>query len=399
LWKIFQRKDVLKMIRFVLFSIVIGCVCIGATNTSSFLECPQSHPICGCTKTTNEDGSRKLEIECASGDNQITIVKELSTNNIQFIRLDCGYGNDSFVASLIPALGMANIFGLQIQHCRTTSPKTALVPVFNRLGVARATLARLEVMENDLVDLPEDLLQDLPQLKHFDLRSNRLRHLEIPKFRQLANLTVLDLGDNQLTSIPPNIFANFRYLRFLNLWNNSLTTLHGVTFTGVTNLEQLDLSCNHLQVIAADIFTNLPSLTTINLGGNSFGSLPENLLMHNPRLEYFRLNNNRTPLRLSSKLFSNLTNLNDVELSSSKCLQLPETIFANNSNLQKLSLARNQISALPSQIFSNQRNMIHLDLSHNSLIRLNDNLLHRMTKLQVVKLSHNLINKIPEYDL
>jgi Leucine-rich repeat (LRR) protein len=113
-------------------------------------------------------------------------------------------------------------------------------------------------------------------------------------------------------------------------------------------------------------------LTTINLGGNSFESLPDNLLIHNTRLEYFRLNNNRASLRLSDKLFVQQTQLKGIELSSCKCSEFPEDIFAH------------------------QRDLIYLDLSHNSLTKLDDNLIGRMVKLQVLNLSHNLIETISE---
>lgn len=105
-------------------------------------------------------------------------------------------------------------------------------------------------MDCQLVDLPPDCFDGLPNLENLDLRSNRLK------------------------TLPDKIFLKNVNLVYLSLSNNTLESIKNGWFEKKLNLKKLDLSDNRITSINEAIFAQLLALTELNLGGNRVVALP-----------------------------------------------------------------------------------------------------------------------------
>ena len=95
------------------------------------------------------------------------------------------------------------------------------------------TLLRLALGMSELKLLPEDLFQDLVNIKTIDLTGNRLRSLPAHIFAGLVNLKNVDLEENQLERLPETLFEGLR-LNWIGLHNNKLQELPPKLFAGQT---------------------------------------------------------------------------------------------------------------------------------------------------------------------
>ncbi|XP_039708937.1 trophoblast glycoprotein [Pteropus medius] len=81
-----------------------------------------------------------------------------------------------------------------------------------RAGQALRGLHRLELTSNHLLYLPRDVLPQMPDLRHLDLRNNSLVSLTYVSFRNLTHLESLHLEDNSLKVLHNGTLAELQGL-------------------------------------------------------------------------------------------------------------------------------------------------------------------------------------------
>ncbi|TET06629.1 hypothetical protein E3J79_01315 [Candidatus Dependentiae bacterium] len=227
-----------------------------------------------------------------------------------------------------------------------------------------------------------------------DLGDNNLGSLsnkELKEFFQSIakyNVVELFLFSNQLTSLPENIFNNLHNLRILWLCNNQLTSLPEKIFNNLHNLRELFLYDNQLTSLPEKIFNNLHKLQMLELYDNQLTSLPEKIFNNLHKLQMLELCNNQLT-SLPEKIFNNLHNLRELFLYDNQLTSLPEKIFNNLPNLRKLSLYDNRLNSLPENIFNNLHNLQWLNLSFNQLTYLPEKIFNQLLKLRELNLSYN----------
>lgn len=180
-----------------------------------------------------------------------------------------------------------------------------------------------------------DVPHDIPQVKGFDLSSNKISRIRSSDFKHQRLLEVLDLKNNLISQVEEGAFVNLLSLKKLNLNRNKLGKLDAGFFVGLRNLTELRVTRNQIKMIAPSTLKTLASLTVLDISNNLLNKniqplfqLPnlQELVMAGNRLWFFKsglltntslqlkfLDLSRNPLsvfQITSNIFPNLTWLN-----------------------------------------------------------------------------------------
>ncbi|XP_063243029.1 protein toll [Bacillus rossius redtenbacheri] len=358
-----------------------NCSC-GTGPSYAFADCPSN------LKVENNYG-RYVKVTCYEPTTDLKHLDKFAIGPVpQVVFKKCSIPQQNY-SYLLKSMGAEAVTQLDI--CDSTVSATELRDRLSGLdGVTSLSLNYLE-----LTDIPEDFLQNVPQITKLDLRYNNMK-IPLGVFDYVPNLRILELSGNGLDYLEPGLFRNLTQLTRLSAWNNRLqNSLTRETFMGLKQLVILDLHSNGIQELTDDVFAELHSLKILGLDGNHFMSLPSTLFTNTSMLEMVRFNDNRRELAsLPSGFLANLTNLREAFLSRMSLSSLPEDLFHGSGNLINITLTGNKLRTLPAGVFRDTTRLLRLDLRSNKLEQLPDNIFSTLTKLQVLDLSNNQLTEI-----
>ncbi|KAK9735621.1 hypothetical protein RND81_04G216300 [Saponaria officinalis] len=255
-------------------------------------------------------------------------------------------------------------------------------------------------------------MQNLTNLKSFNLCCNALTS-SLPK--SLANLTSLvniDLSSNEFTGNFPSGFGNAKNLVSLNISRNNFVGLIPEDIGYATSLEVLNIRGSYFEGLIPDSVKNLRKLKFLGLSDNNLtGELPSELgeLLS---LETMIIGYNYFVGSIP-KEFGKLSNLQYLDLAVGTLsgqipaeigmLQKLDTVFlyqnnfegkipaelGNLSSLSYLDLSDNLISSEIPKSFGNLKNLQLLNLMCNHLTGEVPNEIGELTNLQVLNLWQN----------
>ena len=237
----------------------------------------------------------------------------------------------------------------------------------------------------------EIIIEGFSSLKSLSLRFESLNHV---KLTNLFALRILQLN-GKLSYFNLDSFSNLKELH-----------LNG-TILYDFNFDLFDSLCNHLEYI--DIRSknlddkyleklfygrNFPYLTTFDINGSSAMIKLEKKLFDGlqtlQKLTFLSIKNLRI---IDAYAFSNLINLEELELSDTCIEFIDKTTFSNLINLKTLTLQENQIESIEEYSFSSLHNLEYLNLSSNRLTLLNAKTFVGLDNLKELDLNYNeLVN-------
>ncbi|XP_023228822.1 leucine-rich repeat-containing protein 15-like [Centruroides sculpturatus] len=230
-------------------------------------------------------------------------------------------------------------------------------------------LSELYIKYGKLKVLP-DLFYNLHNLTKLDLNDNKLESINPLVFRNLTRLEYLDLGLNRIKDLPSGMLKGLFNLRlFFIQGNRELSVIPSGFFKKLHNLTMFIASRCSISSLAEDVFSDLINLEIVNLDSNQIEHLPPNLLRNNKRLTQFSCSNNKIST-LPTEIFHRLSELRWLSLLGNRLENLPEDVFLNLLSLQELSLSFNRLTFLPENIFFPLTNLTRLDLSNNNLTKI-----------------------------
>ena len=233
-----------------------------------------------------------------------------------------------------------------------------------------SSLTRLDLEFNEISSLGSECFAGLRKLIELSLRGNRIRDLEQSVLERLLSLKTLNLAKNQLTRINRN---SFNQLNWLYLDYNPIQTIEDDAFENAKKLERLTLSYCKLKVINNRMFTGLTKLKTLRLDNN----LIDSFQIKTDDGELIEIKNaNMTPREL---------------------LMAQMHLFSDSESIKGISLGGNQFTKLDLRLFSNLRNLFDLDLSSNKINELNHQGIDGAFDFHVnIKLDGNQLTNEPE---
>ncbi len=275
-----------------------------------------------------------------------------------------------------------------------------------------SNLVEFNLQSNDLTGTIPSQLGNLSNLVELNLQSNDLTGTIPSQLGNLFNLEVLDLSNNQLSGTIPTELGDLSNLEALDLSNNNLSVSSSI-FQKLNNLnlEQLDLSGNN--PLVNPLLSDYQALRALydatngdswqnNEGWNFSSPTPPNDLndwfgvtVENGRVTVIELEENGLTGSIPSEL-GNLSNLDDLLLSSNNLTGTIPPQLGNLSNLEDLYLDNNDLTGtIPPQL-GNLSNLDVLDLDNNDLTGTIPSELGNLSNLEDLYLFNNdLTGTIP----
>ncbi|BGP17000.1 hypothetical protein JCM10213_006694 [Rhodosporidiobolus nylandii] len=241
-------------------------------------------------------------------------------------------------------------------------------------------LSSLKCHNNRLAEIP-DYFRNFRQLKYLNLSNNRFDH--IPKVvPAIEPLVELDISFNTVTRVQPEI-GQLENLERLNLLANLVTTLPP-TLGSLVSLKELDIRRNVLSDFSP--LASIPHLEVLRCEHNQASSLDAAW----PNLRILTAKQNSLTRFSLSGTSSFLTSLN---LSYGKLSTLSGDIFEHLGSVETLILDSNTLRILPDNIGS-LSNLVHLSIKTNLLTSLPESI-GLLQRLQTLQVSGNDLQTLP----
>lgn len=210
--------------------------------------------------------------------------------------VDLFYINNSTVSILKnSSLSTIQVNNMQLSGCKIkTIEEGALIGQEN-------SLRTLNIKDNELKEIPTNILKTLRNLTVLDLSLNKITHVDDNAFQNLK-LVTLKLADNEITLSSgafkglekslknlnlkgtkqkkvPEALRGLKTLAFLDLSQNSIRELPGIggqkAFDGLESLTGLNLERNLIQSIGPDAFYGIRgTLSSLSLLNNLIPDFP-----------------------------------------------------------------------------------------------------------------------------
>nr|XP_023028507.1 leucine-rich repeat-containing protein 15-like [Leptinotarsa decemlineata] len=253
----------------------------------------------------------------------------------------------------------------------------------------------------------------LDNLKVLDLSHNELRTIKSNTFYKLSSLKNLSLQNNHIEDIEDHAFISLSRLLHLLLNNNEIRQLPVNVFDSLLLLEYLDLSSNQIEAVDKAIFLANIQLKYVYLNNNRIIHISDELFKNNIRLKSIDISLNPLEKPLNYNIFSRLTELTDLGVSSTEnrsVFHLNQSSFESlrklkmdgnslnqvnidiHPNLTFVSLSRNNIDYINSSLFKNCKNVQYLNLSFNKIFDIQVDAFDRLIKLKVLDLKSNKLS-------
>ncbi|KRX38517.1 PH domain leucine-rich repeat-containing protein phosphatase 1 [Trichinella murrelli] len=275
-------------------------------------------------------------------------------------------------------------------------------------------VTRVEFRHNDIVIASMDpySLDIFCFLTELDIRDNKgvsMLDLTALSLLQVLNcercsIMVLRLNGNCLTEV--NASKNSTYFKLrtftinpppenlvkLDLSHNCIESLPE-WMSYLTRLERVVCSHNYISSLPSRLFTNASSLQYLDLSHNRIQNLPTSI--ENCALEVLLLYHNDIPA-LPDELLSSMHRLRVLNLSQNRLVALPAPSALSELNrIQQLYLACNRLTDASLTVIARYRRLQVLDISHNRFTWLPNDVIEKLQTLQELNISGNQINILP----
>ncbi|XP_071941038.1 toll-like receptor 4 [Antedon mediterranea] len=263
-----------------------------------------------------------------------------------------------------------------------------------------------------------DAFRGLSKLKKLDLSNNDLIELNYYWFKDLVSLEILDISSCKIYSLGENTFKYLKQLKSIDLALNPIHVLHANTFSTVILLEKLQFSYNQLvgEDISDEAFRGLKSLKVFSLRGNpklikirekwfadllsleildvsycGIQTIEVDSFLGLRKLKFLDLSHNTYLGRLQNYWFQGLENLDILNISYCGIKSLEVYTFSKYMNLRELYLISNDIHSLHENTFKELQLLEKLDLANNELVgeNISDDAFHGLRKLSFFSLRAN----------
>ncbi|EZA51292.1 hypothetical protein DMN91_010777 [Ooceraea biroi] len=225
-----------------------------------------------------------------------------------------------------------------------------------------SSMQDLNLSGNNLESIPV-ALKDMRILRTLDLGENRIRSLNKPGFRGMSRLYGLRMIGNDITNVTQEDLAELPALQILNLARNRIEFVEDGAFAANPALQAIRLDSNSLQDMSG-IFASAPGLLWLNMSDNmitqfDYSYLPEKLQwmdLHKNYIADLGIAPRGMKLQTLDVSFNRLTRIHSRSIPDSI-----ELLFVND----------NQISSVEPQTFFAKMNLTRVDLYANMIVKMN----------------------------
>ncbi|KAH9742828.1 Receptor-like protein 7 [Citrus sinensis] len=270
------------------------------------------------------------------------------------------------------------------------------------LNLSSASLISLSLGSGFLQgEFPIDIFH-FPFLRQLTLSDNRHLTGNLPKSNWSSPLRILDLSVTKFSGKITDTIGNLRDLKFLDLSACYFDGLIPNSFWNLTEITYLAFEANFFSGQVPASLSNLKQLTVLNLEDNQFSGEFPDVFGNLSKLTRISLAHLNFTGQLPLSAF-NLTQLSLLELSRNQFFQQsssnPNLTF-ELPDLTSLDFSSNSLSGtVKADMFSNLKNLEYVDLSNNNLLSLTTpgTVNFTLSKLEVFKFSSCNVSQFPDF--
>ena len=194
--------------------------------------------------------------------NRITFVHNDSFSSLtQLLQLDLGI-------NLLPTIPTDSFRDLAVLEYLSVWANEFTEITTESLSTVSNTVETLYLGYNDVPSLPEDLFNQLPNIRALFLEIMFLDNLPHSLFANQQQLYQVVMFDNNFDHVPTAI-ENLPSLGTFYMAENQLTSINGDEFINNPKLNLLDLAQNEITFVNQSLFCNNPELDTLILSQTS----------------------------------------------------------------------------------------------------------------------------------
>jgi Leucine-rich repeat (LRR) protein len=276
-------------------------------------------------------------------------------------------------------------------------------------------LESLRIEIDSLTDLPDGLFRNQENLRTLKLSGNSA--LRVSSFEGLKSLNEFYLASMDVSQVEENFFQSLNIKRLfyggidkdhtfpikslksqetieelaiigLNL--SQLPANFGPILRSMKKLRKIEFSENSIRSVEA--FVDLPNVEWINLTNNKIVELPYNAFKGCPRLAFLYLESN--PIKaLRGDEFNQLSGLKELILTNTKLTSIPPTTFHPLRSLESLELSgafTGTNNIISKELFMSSTNLIALGLAGNNIHAIHPEAFANQQKLIYLDLRGNI---------
>lgn len=247
------------------------------------------------------------------------------------------------------------------------------------------SLRSLNISSNAINFLPHGLFLNNHHLNEVYIANNYIQSVPFHALAPLKELYVLDLSFNKLNEIQDDIFVLNRKMHTLQLQSNLISRLSQRTFHHLYDLKSLNLVNNSLTELPKNLFKDLAKLTYLNLASNSIHTLLPDAYKGLGQLRWLNISDNPL-IVLPTRIFQHTLLLETLWIDTTYIEVVQKHTFNGLRYLKELSMKDNiHLEDLEGNMFSQIRNLNYVDLSRNNLTTLPHSLdtLKNLTNLNI----------------
>ena len=202
---------------------------------------------------------------------------------------------------------------------------------------------------------------------------------------------------NGITEIPPGVFTNMSSLISLWLRTNYIRVIYSGGFTGLSSVTYISLQGNPIQSIASGVFESTPSLETLVLdGGAAPPTLQRGIFSGLTNLRVLRITTGDAGriTTIETGAFSDLIRVGSLPLMNQNLVTLGDRFFTNVTFESVLRLRNNRLTSIGNQTFGGLTFVLTLDLRHNHLSLIADDAFADMVSLSTLRLDNNRFEEL-----
>lgn len=205
-------------------------------------------------------------------------------------------------------------------------------------------------------------LKDMRLLRTLDLGENQIRDFDKLNLEGMSSLYGLRLMGNEITNVTQDALIELPALQILNLAKNKIEYVEEEAFSMNPTLQAIRLDSNLLRDISKS-FANATSLLWLNVSDNlidlfDYGFLPE-------RLQWLDLHKNSIK---SLGVAPKVSKLQTLDVSFNKLTKIRGKNLPNS--LELIFLNDNLITSVEPQTFFDKENLTRVDLYSNQILRM-----------------------------
>lgn len=243
--------------------------------------------------------------------------------------------------------------------------------------------------------LPDEIFKNNTDLKKLSIYINSAKNLPVRSFSFLNKLEELSINGS-VSMIPAEAFLDLKNLQ--KLYIAGIDDLNDNALKGLSNLLELELQGKFFKIPTA-VFKFIPKLKTFTFSSTIRDSdKPSTVLIKKTELQSYlktqRLEIPKTTLTLESDLFSNLVELEELNLQNAKIGKIEPNAFRGLRHLKKLRLDKNHLTSIESLALAGLSSLELLDLDTNKIKEINPKSFSELSKLKELYLNENFITTL-----